>query len=53
MRDSTLELRLTRLEAKDNIRELVARYGLVIDDHDLPGIAGCSPQMRNSARVTA
>lgn len=39
MRDSTLELRLTRLEAKDNIRELVARYGLVIDDHDLPGIA--------------
>jgi len=39
MQDSALEWRLARLEARENIRELVARYGLVIDDHDLPGIA--------------
>lgn len=38
MRNTGLENRIARLEAKDDIRELVARYGLVIDDHDLAGI---------------
>lgn len=35
----TLEQRLAKLEAKDAIRELVARYGVAIDDRDLDGIA--------------
>ena len=34
----TLEQRLAKLEAKDEIRELVAHYGIVIDDRDLDGI---------------
>ena len=36
---SILQKRLARLEAKDEIRELAARYGVVIDDRDLDGIA--------------
>lgn len=39
MRQDDFALRLARLEARENIRELVARYGIAIDDHDLPGIA--------------
>lgn len=38
MHEHSLESRIARLEARDAIRELVARYGLVIDDHDLAGI---------------
>jgi ketosteroid isomerase-like protein len=33
-----LELRLRRLEDREQIRELVARYNWVMDDRDLPGI---------------
>jgi SnoaL-like domain len=35
------ERRLHRLEARFAIRELVARYGFVIDDRDLAGIGDC------------
>ena len=35
----TLEQRVARLEAKDEIRELVARYGVAIDDRDLDGVS--------------
>ena len=35
----TLEQRVARLEAKDDIRELVARYGVAIDDRDIDGVA--------------
>lgn len=38
MQNGALEMRIARLEARDAIRELIARYGLVIDDHDLAGI---------------
>ncbi len=33
-----LEQRLRRLEARENIRELAARYGQVVDDRDLAGV---------------
>ena len=42
MGDSTaLEQRIRRLEAKDEIRELVGRYGFVVDNRDMEGIADC------------
>jgi hypothetical protein len=42
MNESTsLERRLARLEHREAIRELVARYGIVIDDRDVEGIGEC------------
>lgn len=38
MTEQTLEHRLRRMEDRDEIRTLVARYGFVIDDRDLDGI---------------
>jgi len=37
----TLEHRIRRLEDREEIRELVARYGIVIDDRVIDGIADC------------
>lgn len=36
-----LEARIRRLEDREAIRALVGRYGLVIDDRDIEGIADC------------
>ena len=36
----SFEARILRLEAHDQIRSLVARYGMAIDDHDLEAIGG-------------
>lgn len=38
MKNEGMEHRLARLEAREAIRELVARYCLVIDDRDIDGI---------------
>lgn len=35
----TLEQRIARLEARAEINDLVARYGLTVDDRDLDGLA--------------
>lgn len=37
----SLEQRIRRLEDREAIRELVARYGIVIDDRVIDGIADC------------
>lgn len=37
----SIEARLQRLEHRDAIRELVARYCTVIDERDIDGIAAC------------
>ena len=34
-----LSERVARLEALEEIRELVARYGMVVDDRDIEGLA--------------
>jgi hypothetical protein len=34
MKDDTLEARIQRLEDREAIRSLVARYSLAVDDHD-------------------
>ena len=39
MSPSELEIRLRRLEDREAIRELVGRYGYVIDNRDLEGVA--------------
>lgn len=39
MSPSELEIRLRRLEDREAIRELVGRYGYVIDNRDLDGVA--------------
>lgn len=36
---NAFERRLLQLEARDNIRTLVARYGIAVDDHNLGDIA--------------
>ena len=33
--DTDVERRLTRLEAHEDIRQLVARYGIAVDDRDM------------------
>ncbi|MBS0394223.1 MAG: nuclear transport factor 2 family protein [Proteobacteria bacterium] len=38
---ATLEQRIARLEARAEIRELVGRYCLAVDERDLAGIAEC------------
>jgi ketosteroid isomerase-like protein len=35
---TTLEARIRRLEDRNEIEELIARYGLVMDDRDMPGM---------------
>ncbi len=37
----SLEARILRLEHREAIRELVARYGTVIDERDIDGIGAC------------
>lgn len=37
----TIEQRLRRLEDREAIRELIARYGFAVDDRDVDGIAAC------------
>jgi SnoaL-like domain len=39
--DAVLQRRLHRLESRFAIRELVGRYGFVVDDRDLAGIGRC------------
>ncbi len=41
MQDGDLPARIRRLEDRESIRQLVARYGVVIDDRDIEGIGLC------------
>jgi ketosteroid isomerase-like protein len=38
---SSLEKRVEQLEAREDIKELVARYGFTVDNRDMEGIADC------------
>ncbi len=38
---NALEARIRRLEDREQIKELVARYGFVVDNRDMEGIADC------------
>jgi ketosteroid isomerase-like protein len=40
----SLEKRIQVLEDREAIRELITRYGLVVDDRDMDGIAACFAQ---------
>jgi ketosteroid isomerase-like protein len=41
MSSDSFEARLRRLEDREEIKELVARYGFVVDNRDMAGIADC------------
>ena len=41
MQDGDLSARIRQLEDREAIRQLVARYGVVIDDRDIEGIGLC------------
>ena len=40
-----LEMRVSRLEARTELSDLVTRYAIACDEHDMPQLKACSQRM--------